>query len=189
VIAGSGLSQVSDAVLMGRVQEDDVEAFAELYDRLAPRALGVARGVLGPRGDRASDAVQEAFLTLWRNRGAYRADRAEVHTWAFAIVRNRAIDSLRRHGRHDRRRADENAVPSALAAPDDVHADVVAADDGRRLRELLADLPETQREVIALAYYGQLTHTEIAACLTLPVGTVKGRMRLGLTKLRGRLAG
>lgn len=187
-MAVGGTSPASDADLMRRVQDDDVAAFAALYDRLAPRALGVARGVLGTGGDRASDAVQEAFLSLWRNRGRYRADRGEVHSWVFGIVRHRAIDSLRRHRRHDGRRADEDGTERALAAPDDVHADAVAASDGRRLRELLADLPEAQREVIALAYYGQLTHVEIAARLTLPLGTVKGRMRLGLMKLRGRLA-
>jgi RNA polymerase sigma-70 factor (ECF subfamily) len=187
-MAAGALSHLSDADLMRRVQDDDVAAFAELYDRLAPRALGVARGVLGARGDRSSDAVQEAFLSIWRKRGTYRADRGEVHTWVFGIVRHRAIDSLRHHRRHDRPRADENGVHQTLAAPDDVHADAVAAADGRRMRELLAELPDTQREVITLAYYGQLTHTEIAARLTLPVGTVKGRMRLGLIKLRGRLA-
>lgn len=186
--AGNRFSHVSDADLMCRVQDGDVAAFGELYDRLAPRALGVAGGVLGARADRASDAVQEGFLSMWSNRAVYRADRGEVHAWVLGIVRNRAIDSLRRHQRHDRRRADGEGIADALVAPGDVHGDAVAADDGRRLRELLADLPEAQREVIALAYFGQLTHTEIAAQLTLPVGTVKGRMRLGLIKLRGRLA-
>ncbi len=187
-MGAGGSSSVSDADLMRRVQDDDIAAFATLYDRLAPRALGVARGVLGAGGDREADAVQEAFLSMWRNRGTYRADRGEVHTWVFGIVRHRAIDGLRRHRRHDRRRADGNGLHETLAAPGDVHGDAVAGDAGRRLRELLAELPEAQREVIVLAYYGQLTHTEIAERLTLPVGTVKGRMRLGLTKLRGRLA-
>ena len=186
--AGDRFSHVSDADLMCRVQDDDVAAFGELYDRLAPRALALAGGVLGRRADRAADAVQEGFLAMWRGRAAYRADRGEVHTWVLGIVRHRAIDSLRRHRRHDRRRSDGEGIADTLVAPGDVHGDAVAADDGRRLRELLIDLPVTQRDVIALAYFGQLTHAEIAAHLTLPVGTVKGRMRLGLIKLRGHLA-
>ena len=187
-MGGDRFSHVSDADLMGRVQRDDVPAFSELYNRLAPRAFGVATGVLGTGADRASDAVQDAFLSTWRNRAAYRAERGDVHAWVLGIVRNWAIDSLRRHRRHDQRRAGGERVADTLVAPGDVHADAVAGDDGRRLRELLADLPERQREVIALAFYGQLTHTEIAARLALPVGTVKGRMRLGLNKLRGQLA-
>lgn len=184
---GDRFSQVSDADLMSRVQDDDVVAFATLYDRLSPRALAVAGGMLGPRRDRAADAVQEAFLAVWRNRAAYTADRGEVHAWVLGIVRNRAIDSLRCDRRDDRRRIDVEGITETLVAPVDVQADAVDADDGRRLRELLAALPVTQREVIALAYFGQLTHAEIAARLTLPVGTVKGRMRLGLIKLRGDL--
>lgn len=187
-MAGERLARVSDADLMGRVQGGDVVAFGELYDRLAPRAFGVAGGVLGPGADRASDAVQEAFLSVWRNRCAYRSDRGEVQSWVFGIVRNRAIDSLRRHHRHDRLRADGDGIDRTLAAPDDVPSLAVAGDDARRLRGLLGDLPDAQREVITLAYFGQLTHSEIAARLALPVGTVKGRMRLGLIGLRGRLA-
>ena len=188
-MAGPGLSTDTDAQLMGRIQDGDAQAFAVLYDRLAPRALAIASGLLGVRGDRASDAVQEGFLSMWRGRAAYDADRGDVHSWVLGIVRNRAIDSLRHSARHDGRRAAEDGVAHLLAAPDDVQADADASDDGRRLRALLADLPESQREVIALAYFGQLTHTEIAIRLTLPVGTVKGRMRLGLSKLRGHLAG
>ncbi len=105
------------------------------------------------------------------------------------IVRNRAIDNLRQTAARDRRRAEGDGVALTLAAPDDVQTDAVARGDGRRLRALSADLPEPQREVLALAYFGQLTHTEISVHLALPVGTVKGRMRPGLTKLRGRLAG
>ena len=187
-MARERFADVSDAVLMGRVQNDDVEAFAELHARLAPRALAVARGVLGARADRATDAVQEGFLSMWRNREAYRSERGEVHSWVFGIVRNRAIDSQRRHRQHDRQWDDGTLMEDTLAAAGDVPTDTVAADDGRRLRELMTELPSAQREVIALAYFGQLSHSEIATHLTLPLGTVKGRMRLGLRRLRGHLA-
>lgn len=181
--ASERFSDVSDADLMCLVQDDDVAAFGELYNRLAPRAFGVARALLGT-ADRAGDAVQEGFLATWRHRAAYRADGGEVHSWVLGIVRNRAVDNLRRHRRHDRRRADGEGVPETLVGSVDVHADAVAGDDARRLRELMVALPDAQREVIALAFFGQLTHAEIAARLALPVGTVKGRMRLGLSKLR-----
>ena len=185
-MASERFADVSDADVMCLVQNDDVAAFGELYNRLAPSAFGVARGLLGT-ADRAGDAVQEGFLATWRHRAAYRADGGEVHAWVLGIVRHRAMDSLRRHRRHDGRRADGEGVPETLVGPVDVHADTVAGDEGRRLRALLTELPDAQREVIALAFFGQLTHAEIAARLALPVGTVKGRMRLGLTKLRAGL--
>ena len=185
--ASDRFARTSDADLMCLVQDGDVAAFGELYNRLAPRAFGIASGVLGTTADRAGDAVQEGFLATWRHRGAYRADRGDVHSWVLGIVRNRAIDSLRRHRRHDGRREDGEPIAETLVAPVDVHADAVASDEGRRLRQLLSELPDAQREVIALAFFGQLTHAEIAARLTLPMGTVKGRMRLGLIRLRAAL--
>jgi RNA polymerase sigma-70 factor (ECF subfamily) len=186
-MSGDRFAGATDQELMRCVQENVAEAFDALYDRLAPKALRVAGGVCAD-DDRARDAVQDGFLSIWRGRARYRPERGEVHTWAFEIVRNRAIDSQRRNGRHDRRRHDLDGVAGQLYAPDDPEADAVASDDARHLRALLADLPATQREVIALAYFGQLSHSEIALELGLPVGTVKSRMRLGLSNLREHLA-
>lgn len=173
--------------LMARVQADDTEAFGMLYDRLASRALRVAHAV-GVDRDRAEDAVQEAFLSIWRGRCGYRSDRGDVHTWALGIVRNRAIDSLRRNGRHDRARDGREDLAAELPALGLVADDTADRDEASRLRALLAALPLAQREVIALAYFGELTHSEIAQELALPLGTVKGRMRLGLEKLRSQIA-
>ncbi len=179
--------QATDRELMRLVQAaDDTEAFAVLYDRLAPAAVQLARRICLD-SDRAQDAVQDGFLSIWRGRAGYEPDRGEVHTWMFEIVRNRAIDSWRRTDRHDSRRSGTETAAEQLPAPGDVETDAVAHEDARRLHVLLADLPAAQREVITLAYFGQLSHTEISDALELPLGTVKGRMRLGLTTLRAHL--
>lgn len=165
--------------LMVRGRDDAVEA---LYDRYAVRAHRVARSVC--RDERiAEDAVQEAFLSVWRGREAYRPEIGSFATWLLAIVRNRAIDLSRRNGRHADRRADAELLDEEHAAGD-VATEAVANADAPRLRALLAELPDAQQEVIVLAYFGQLSHSEIAHLLNLPAGTVKGRMRLGLRKLR-----
>jgi RNA polymerase sigma-70 factor (ECF subfamily) len=182
------LSQAGDKELMRRVQADDTEAFAALYDRLAARAMQIARGVLWADVSRAQDAVQDGFVSIWRARSRYRPELGSVRSWALAIVRNSAIDSWRRTKVPGYQAGELDSVSDRLAAPDDPHVDAVAADMARDVRDLLAKLPPNQREVIGLAFYGQLSHTEIARELQLPVGTVKGRMRLGLTTLRHQLS-
>lgn len=173
---------VADAALMVRVQAGDDDAFNALYDRFAPRAYGVAYAIARDI-PLAQDIVQEAFLSFWRSRARYRPEEGTVASWLLGIVRNRAIDGLRRQGRHDSRRAGEY-VEGQVAATDDVPETIGDRDRATRLRAALDRLPAAQRDVIALAYYGELTHTEIASRLDLPEGTVKGRMRLGLAKLR-----
>ena len=172
----------SDAALMRRFQvHDDAEAFALLYDRHAAKAQRVARAVCQREGA-AEDAVQEAFISIWRGRRTYRQRQEGFGAWAMTIVRNRAIDIARRDALQERCR-DVAAGPEYRPAARDVADEVVARDDARHLRKLLAALPDEQSEVIAMAYYGGLKHTEIAACLELPAGTVKSRVRLGLQKL------
>ncbi|MEA2310197.1 MAG: polymerase sigma-70 factor, subfamily, partial [Solirubrobacteraceae bacterium] len=154
-------------------------------DRYRERSYRVSSSVCHDEG-RAEDAVQEAFLSIWRNRDTYRAQQGTVAAWLLAVVRYRAIDAARRNHRHASRRADDDGLEHQ-PAPDDVAAQVHARADASRLGPLLARIPELQREVIALAFYGGLTHVEIAARLGLPPGTVKGRMRLGLNRLRDEL--
>lgn len=174
----------SDATLMTRVSAGDSDAFEELYDRHAARAFGVARAICRDSG-RAEDVVQEAFLTIWRQRSGYRPELGTFKAWAMKIVKNRAIDSYRRAasrpppqlGEHD----EEPERPAADSTPED---EVLARSERDGLIESLRHLPEAQAEVIVLAFFGELSHTEIAAQLDLPPGTVKGRMRLGLEKLR-----
>ncbi len=169
---------------MRRVQADDPEAFGMLYDRFSAPAFRVAVGIARSRSH-ADDAVQEAFLSLWRNRSRYRPELGTVRGWVMGIVRNRAIDLLSKHSRHDTSRdGTGQPVDEQLAAAGAVGGKVAERDGAARLRTALWALPAAQRDVIALAYFGKLSTTEIANRLSLPVGTVKGRIRLGLDKLR-----
>ena len=174
-----------DDELMAQIQAGSSDAFAALYDRYRDRSYRVARAVCHDRG-RSEDAVQEAFIAVWRSRDTYRAQQGSVAAWLLTVVRNRAIDAVRRHDKHASRRVGDDRL-DGHAAPDDVAGHVAARADSERLRPLLARIPDAQREVIALAFYGELSHAEIAARLELPPGTVKGRMRLGLSKLRDEL--
>jgi RNA polymerase sigma-70 factor (ECF subfamily) len=175
----------TDNQLMSEVSAGSTGAFGELYDRFCHRAYGVAFSVCRDEG-RAQDAVQEAFLSLWNSRASYRAQRGTAAAWLLTVVRYRAIDIARRDGNHTARWASEDRLDERPAS-DDVSDSVIQQDDADQLQGSLALLPDEQREVITLAYYGQLSHTEIATALGLPSGTVKGRMRLGLKKLRANI--
>ncbi len=171
---------LDDERLMACVQRDEPGAFRALYDRHAAGALSVARAVTT---ERAQDAVQDAFVCVWRDRRRYRHGAGSVHGWIVTITRRRALDLVRQ----DARRVSP-ATPAGLedlAAPESLEDDAIARADAVRLRIALRGLPGFQREVIALAFFGGLTHREIAARLAVPEGTVKGRMRLGLDRLRG----
>lgn len=174
---------VSDEKLMTRVQAGDTKAFGSLYDRHCGRALAVAHSVCRDRG-RAEDAAQEGFLAIWRGRRGYRPQSGSFVAWAMTIIHHRAIDSVRAEAADTRPRLAPEESADTLAGPDSVEEEVIEKDRGEALRASLEGLPQAQAEVIRLAFYGGLTHTEIAAELKLPPGTVKGRMRLGLAKLR-----
>lgn len=176
-------AQQTDGALMLRIRNDDPEAFGELYDRYASLAFKVANSVCRDVS-RAEEAVQEGFLSIWRGRARYRPESGSVKGWALSIVRNRAIDSVRRDATDRHPALVELAGPAPdtrSASPPDA---VIARNEGDALRAFMDRLPDTQAEVITLAFFGGLTHTEIAKQLSLPEGTVKGRMRLGMHKLR-----
>jgi RNA polymerase sigma-70 factor (ECF subfamily) len=176
------MAQFDDTGLMAEVRVGNVEAFGELFDRFGARAYRVAFAVCRDE-DVAQDAVQDAFLSLWKGRETYDARRGSVAAWVLIGVRHRAIDITRRTSRHTAHRADEEGLEEPVAT-DDPSQTVIRRDDTRRLLDALVQLPDAQREVITLAYYGQLSHIEIATRLGVPPGTVKGRMRLGLERLR-----
>jgi RNA polymerase sigma-70 factor, ECF subfamily len=176
------LVAVSDGELMASVSAGSVDGFVDLYDRYGDRAYRVARAVCHDDG-RAQEAVQDGFLAVWRSRANYRPQQGSVAAWLLIVVRNRAIDIARSNHRHASRRADGDQFAERFPVDDPVEI-VGTRDQAQRLQASLAMLPDAQAEVITLAYYGQLTHTEIAAHLGLSAGTVKGRMRLGLQKLR-----
>ncbi|MGH2901666.1 MAG: RNA polymerase sigma factor, partial [Solirubrobacteraceae bacterium] len=171
---------------MHRIQRDDREAFAALYDRYSSRSYGFAR-TLCPTSERADEAVQDAFLRLWRSRATYNPAYGSARTWIFALIRRSCIDSFRRHRRGDALRASDAHLRD-VAAPESPEDAAERDHDGRQVRAALRRISVAQREVIVLAYFGGLTHVEIAARLDVPLGTVKGRMRLGMTNVRHELS-
>jgi RNA polymerase sigma-70 factor (ECF subfamily) len=183
----SAIDHPTDAALMRRVQADDGAAFRVLYDRHATEAYGLALGITRtPR--LAEEAVQDAFLTVWRSRAAYETARGSLTSWLLAITRSRALDALRRVSRHDRpwEPLDEHEIvdPRIGSLADEA----ARGEDHRAVRAAIGALPSEQATALALAYFGDLTHAEIAARLDLPLGTVKGRIRLGLRRLSTELA-
>jgi RNA polymerase sigma-70 factor (ECF subfamily) len=161
-------------------------AFSVLYDRHSSAAYSLAYRMTGTSG-LAQDVVQEAFLSLWRSHTRYDHTRGSVRTWLLGIVHNRAIDALRRHSVHASRRASDEGVEDCLDAPERTEVEVARRDEAREVRSALQALPEDQSRVIELAYFGGFTHSEIATMLDAPIGTIKGRMRLGLEKMHTEL--
>ena len=177
----AAMSELSDADLMSRVQADDIDAFEALFERYAVRAHRVA-GMSSSGPAPSDDVLQEAFLGIWRGRAGYQADGGSVGAWVLGMVRLRAIDASRRDARRDGRRKHRARAAQVVHGADGVEE--VVGDRDSRLHAALLTLPDAQRDVVVLAYFGELSATEIASELSLPLGTVKGRMRLGLDKLR-----
>jgi len=165
------------------VHGGEADAFEVIFDRHASAAFSLAYRMCGRRA-MAEDIVQESFLSLWRSGARYDRGRGSVRSWVLSVVHNRAIDAFRRDAAKDRRDVADDGIAQLLPSPDETDTEVERRDEARQIRSALRELPPDQRQVIELAYFGGFTHTEIAAMLELPAGTVKGRMRLGLGKLR-----
>jgi RNA polymerase sigma-70 factor (ECF subfamily) len=178
-----GLRALADEDLMQLVRQGEAAAFEVVYERHCGAAFSLAYRMCGKRSI-AEEVVQEAFLSLWRSGARYDRTRGSVRTWTLGIVHNRAIDALRRGIVHDRRRASDEGIEERFEAPENTEVEVARRDESREIRSALNELPREQSQVIELAYFGGFTHTEIAAMLNAPIGTVKGRMRLGLAKMR-----
>jgi RNA polymerase sigma-70 factor (ECF subfamily) len=173
---------LADEDLISLVAVGDAEAFALLYDRHGRVAYSLAYRLMNGRQP-AEDLVQEAFIKVWRSAGGYRAGRGSVRTWILAIVRNRSIDQLRSDA--SRRRTREEVEASApTSEPSEAFAEAWRNTRQELVREVLRTLPREQQRILELVYFSGHTHVEIAERLCLPLGTVKGRMRLGLKKLR-----
>jgi RNA polymerase sigma factor (sigma-70 family) len=174
-----------DEALLALVAREDEEALAQLYDRYSRVAYGLALRVVRDPA-LAEDAVQEAFLTLWRTAAGFRSDRAKPSTWILTLVHRRAVDVVRRE---ERRRAApletaEEPDASGLATDEEIEL----TDRRRLVQQALQQLPDEQREALELAYYGGLTQSELAERLAVPLGTIKSRMFTGLRRLRDILA-
>jgi RNA polymerase sigma-70 factor, ECF subfamily len=181
-----GLRELDDQTLLDRIVRGDERALAELYERFAPRAFGVARRVL--RNDaEAEELVQDTFVEVWRSATRYDPRRAAPERWILTMIRTRAIDRLRQNGARGRLRDNLVVQPKleTVPAPD---AQVSAARDAKRLRAALATLPDEQRTVLEQAYDGGLSQSEIAEATNTPLGTVKTRMRIAMMKLADLLS-
>ena len=179
----AGLRDLADEELMQLVRRGNPAAFEVVYDRHTDAAFSLAYRMCGQRA-LAEDVVQEGFLALWRSGARYDRNRGSVRTWILGIVHNRSIDALRRRAVRDRGRVSEEGIEERVAAPDRTDLEVARRDEAREIRDALDQLPSEQSRVIELAYFGGLTHVQIASMLDIPVGTIKGRMRLGLAKMR-----
>jgi RNA polymerase sigma-70 factor (ECF subfamily) len=184
----AALHDLADEDLMQLVRKGDSAAFEVVYDRHSTAAFSLAYRMVGSR-NAAEDVVQEAFLSLWRSGARYDRARGSVRTWVLGIVHNRAIDALRRSMVHDRRRASDEGIEERFEARERTEVEAARNDEAREVQAALRALPDEQCKVIELAYFGGFSHSEIAELLDTPIGTVKGRMRLGLEKMRGQLGG
>jgi RNA polymerase sigma-70 factor, ECF subfamily len=177
----------TDSALIQDVQAGGLSELGELYDRFASTAYRTAMSVCHD-SDCAQDAVQDAFVSIWLSRSTYRPECGPVRRWAMSIVRHRAIYLARRRSAaagHDEGTAWLEEQP----ARNDVPSEAESRAEAEQLEQQLLRLPPPQRDVVRLAFFDGLTHAQIARLLALPPGTVKGRMRLGLKKLRTGLEG
>ena len=146
-------------------------------------AFSLAYRMCGRRA-MAEDVVQEAFMSLWRSGARYDSRRGSVRNWVLGVVHNRAIDAFRRGVVREGRNVSDEGLAERLPADEETATEVARRDEARQVRAKLQELPAEQRQVVELAYFGGFSHTQIAEMLKLPAGTVKGRMRLALTKMR-----
>jgi RNA polymerase sigma-70 factor (ECF subfamily) len=158
----------------------DTDALRQLYDRYGSIVFGMVFRLLGDRQS-AEECTQDVFVAIWRSAGRYEAERGSVSAWMISIARNRVIDLAR--ARASRPSTPVGEVHGGGDAPDSAEL-AVRADTSRRVASALAELPSTQREALTLAYFHGLSHSEIAERLGVPLGTVKGRIRLALDALR-----
>jgi RNA polymerase sigma-70 factor (ECF subfamily) len=180
---GRNLKQLADEELMELVRRGQAQAFEMIFERHGGPAYSLAYRMCGSR-TRSEDIVQDAFLSLWRSGARYDRTRGSVRSWILGVVHNRAVDAFRRDPAKEARNVDADSLAERLPARERTEVEVERRDDADHVRTAMHDLPDDQRQVIELSYFGGFTHHEIAEMLSLPPGTVKGRMRLGLSKLR-----
>ena len=173
---------LADEELVSLVEQGDAEAFAMLYDRHSRPAYSLAYRMMGEK-QAAEDLLQDALLKVWRAAGSYRPERGSVRTWILSIVHNRGIDQLRSLA--SRRRTQERVEASApRVQPSEAFAQAWRNTQREQVREALGALPAEQLKILELAYFSGYTHVEISELVGVPLGTVKGRMRLGLKKVK-----
>ena len=177
------LAHLSDEALLALCSRADENALGELYDRYGRVAYGLALRIVRDRA-LAEDAVQEAFLAVWRSAGAFLAEQGKPSTWILTLVHRRAVDLVRREERRRADPLDDTDQPTGEATDEEAWLRA----QRQVVQEALRKLPPEQREAIELAYYGGFTQSELAEKLGLPLGTIKSRMFTGLKRLRELLA-
>jgi RNA polymerase sigma-70 factor, ECF subfamily len=186
-VVAADIRNLADEEVMQLVGEGSPRAFELLFDRHGGAAFSLAYRMVGDHVA-AEDISQEAFLSIWRSRLRYDSARGSVRTWVLGIVHNRAIDALRRGASYERRRERLDVVEERHEAPERTDVEAARREQARSVHSALDTLPAEQRRTIELAYFAGFSHSQIAELLDEPIGTIKGRMRLGLGKLRDQLA-
>jgi RNA polymerase sigma-70 factor (ECF subfamily) len=188
VVKREKAERLADEELMPLIGAKDPEAFAVFYDRHGGAAYSLAYRIVGERAA-AEDVTQEAFISIWRSGARFDRTRGSVRSWMLSIVRNRAIDLLRsKAGKAPKLTFDDDAILEQRPAEELTEEEAMRRETASEVRGALGELPGEQSKVIELAYFGGFSQSEIARMLGVPLGTVKGRMRLGLEKIRGELA-
>jgi RNA polymerase sigma factor (sigma-70 family) len=181
---------VADADLVRRIRAGDRSAVDDLYDRFRRPAFALARRILGDDG-LAEDVLQDVFLAVWRDPGAFDGRRGSFSSWLMAMVHHKAVDAVRREESQRRRQtlAEDDLALRAPLSTYDVEEEAESRSAAARVRTALGNLPDSQREALTLAYYGGYTQREVAALTGAPLGTVKTRMLAGMRRLKEGLGG
>jgi RNA polymerase sigma-70 factor (ECF subfamily) len=179
--------RLADEELMTLIAARDPDALEVVYERLAGAAYSLAYRIVGERAA-AEDVVQAAFNSIWRSGARYDRARGSVRSWMLGVVRNRAIDLLRTKTGRARLDFDDDTILEQRVAGERTEEEAEQRETAGEVRVAIGALPRDQSKVIELAYFGGFSHSEIAEMLGVPLGTVKGRMRLGLEKMRTELA-
>lgn len=185
---GSTYAGMDDRALVARVTEGDGGALEALYSRYGRACYGLARRILADE-QLAQDAVQEVFLTVWRDASRFDATRGGFSTWLLSMTHHKAVDSVRREENLRKRRTTADALEYRESDAPRVDDAVWSLLRRERVREVLQTLPEPQREALTLAYFGGYTQREIAGLTETPLGTVKTRMLAGMRRMKESLDG
>jgi RNA polymerase sigma-70 factor (ECF subfamily) len=187
--SGAGRAREAQAprTLIERIASGEQEALAQLYDETSPMLNGLLLRIL-ERAEDAEEVLLDVYMKAWKYAGSYSAARGTVHAWLVTMARNAAIDRIRRCKAQQRTLSyDMELTPERVSDEGSPEQQVSMAERRRRVQQVLRELPAEQREALLLAFFGGLTHAELAERLGEPVGTVKSRIRMGLTRLRGLL--
>jgi RNA polymerase sigma-70 factor (ECF subfamily) len=171
--------------LLGRVAQGDETAFGDLYDQMAPRVLGLVKRLLVDHAQ-SEEVTQEIFLEIWQSASRYEAQRGGASTWILTMTHRRAVDRIR-SSQSGRDRDTKIGIRDLAVEYDQVSETVETRIEHERVEKAMSRLTELQRQAISLAYYGGLSHSEVAERLRIPLGTVKTRLRDGMIRLRDEL--